>query len=253
MTATLDHAQRIHFRDRFRDARAIASKDAEGFPAVLNVLEDFGAFLLDYRHGLGRYRGKVVPFAEQSALATKIPEKNKAFHVTFESLYDLVSDARNDYVHQGACARHVTEHAVQVALVLEDALMKDAHQIRDFMVPGAVRVEAWQPLSFARQKMLLNSFSFLPIHFEGKWQLVSDRAIAGYVRATGQKRDAVLSKTIEEAIREDGLDLMPAKTCEPDASVVSVIEAMDDDAPFLIVDPDRPRELVGIVTAYDLL
>lgn len=253
MTTTLHLNQRVHFRDRFRGARAIALEDAEGFPAILNALEDFGAFLLGYRHSLGRYRGKVVPFAQQSPLATKIPEKNKAFHVTFEALYDLVCDARNDYAHQGACARHITEHAVQVALVLEDALMKNAHQVRDFMVPEAVRVEAWQPLSFARQKMLLNSFSFLPIYYDEEWKLVADRTIAGYVRDAEKKRDIILSKTLEEAVREDGFDLLQAKTCEPDAPVDSVIEAMDDDKPFLVLDPDRPSGLLGIITAYDLL
>ena len=40
----------------------------------------------------------------------------------FSRLYDLVQDARNDALHQGAFARHLTIHAIGLALILEDAL-----------------------------------------------------------------------------------------------------------------------------------
>lgn len=38
------------------------------------------------------------------------------------ALYDLVEQGRNEALHQGAFARHLAEHAIELALALEDAL-----------------------------------------------------------------------------------------------------------------------------------
>jgi len=41
----------------------------------------------------------------------------------FTALYESVRKARNAAVHEGALARHLAVHALEMALVLEDALM----------------------------------------------------------------------------------------------------------------------------------
>jgi len=69
---------------------------------------------------------------------------------------------------------------------LKDAPMK---RIGDFMVPNAVCAETWQSLSFIRQTMLKNSFSYLLVNTgaEAKpsWQLVSDTALAHRLGSDG--------------------------------------------------------------------
>jgi hypothetical protein len=95
----------------------------------------------------------------------------------------MVQAARNEALHQGASARHLTQHCIELALVLEDALVNDATIVADYMVKAPLCAYSWQPLSFVRQQMLANSFSHLPIRdADGKWYLLSDAAVASALR-----------------------------------------------------------------------
>ena len=117
-------------------------------------------------------------------------------------LYDLVKDARNDALHQGAFARHLTSHAIELALVLEDALRRrlDSPVVGDYMVRNHVCAELWQPISFIRQQMLANSFSFLPVKSSGRdWCLISDLDIATYLGPDALKRKPRLAQTLNAA------------------------------------------------------
>ena len=70
----------------------------------------------------------------------------------------------NDALHQGAFARHLTIHAIDLALILEDALRSfEEPRVSDYMVRNPLFAELWQPIGFIRQQMLANSFSFLPV------------------------------------------------------------------------------------------
>lgn len=71
---------------------------------------------------LGKYRSKLEQLAGASPLASE-PAFARHLHIPFSVLYDLVRNARNDALHQGAYVRHLTRHAVSLSLVLEDALM----------------------------------------------------------------------------------------------------------------------------------
>ena len=42
------------------------------------------------------------------------------------NLYDLVRNARNDAMHEGAFARNLAVHLVQLSVMLEDALVNKA-------------------------------------------------------------------------------------------------------------------------------
>src|SRR5439155_14524227 len=116
--------------------------------------------------------------AAVSPLFDSIPQRWRHLHTPFSVLYELVRRGRNAAMHEGASARHLTLHAIELALVLEDALMMGMDQIGDYMVRNPVYAALWQPLSFVRQEMLVNSFSYLPVAIEersGKdWRLVSD-------------------------------------------------------------------------------
>jgi hypothetical protein len=179
----LDREALISFRDQLRDARASALLNTESFQELLFVVERFG-FLLTKNPkatGLGDYKDAVETFAvKHSALATEIM---RAWHTPFSDLYTLVSKARNDALHQGAFARNLTKHAVQLALILEDALMDSLLTVNDYMVRNPICAYHWQPISFVRQQLLENSFSYLPVFINDGWNLISDHSVALYLRS----------------------------------------------------------------------
>src|ERR1700757_614277 len=83
---------------------------------------------------------------------------------------------RNDALHQGAFARYLTKHAIELAILLEDALSNGLDPLAR---------ETWQPIAFLRQLMLANSYSYLPVfRNDNQWWIVSDAAIAAYLGRT---------------------------------------------------------------------
>jgi predicted transglutaminase-like protease len=127
----MDLNEAIYFRDLFREARAKAYQDAEAFHEILYTLEKFGIRLTNNVEGLYQYWDEIGKVAEKSPLSSNI---DREWHLPFNELYELVKDARNDALHQGAFARHLTLHATQLVLILEDALMDNASKVSDFMV-----------------------------------------------------------------------------------------------------------------------
>ena len=88
MAKVLSKEQQIYFRDSFRDARAVALKDAEGFDATFFALERFGKFLSETESNLGRYKHDISAKAAVSPLATQIPLAWPEFHTCFDDLYE---------------------------------------------------------------------------------------------------------------------------------------------------------------------
>src|SRR6516165_2504092 len=111
-----------HFRDQLREARLRTLRDAEAFEEILFVLEHLGIQLTGKIGNLWEYRDAITQCALQSPLALEIPTICKGWHTPFEGLYDLVRYGRNDALHQGALARHLTVCAIELATILEDAL-----------------------------------------------------------------------------------------------------------------------------------
>lgn len=248
----LNETQRIYFRDQLREARAAALKDAEGFHEILFCLERLRTVLNPHGQGLGALLPSLKELAAGSPLAAVIPRQYPKFHPPMERLFDQVRSGRNDAAHEGAYARHLTEHAVQLAIIIEDALMsKTIKQAQDFMVRDPICAELWEPMSLIRQKMLSNSFSFLPVRsLSGEWKLVSDRALARVLRGVAHaERTRRLAMTLEQALAA-GLPLLEeAETCDPTDPVKTVAKGLTD-KPVLVVDEEH---LLGIITAFDLL
>lgn len=261
----MDIEPAFSFRDDFRKAREAAQQDAEDFEQVAFALEKLGAYLCGTRHnGLGRYRTAIAALACNSPLASPTPEA-RPFHTPFDGLFMLVTECRNSAMHEGVFARNLTQHAIQIALVIEDALTQiitmkntDTHKISDFMIRNPICAEMWQPLSFIRQSMLANSFSYLPIWREDEqmWHGISDLALATYLgpNTYGSPRKERLSQILGSA-SGGGLHLPPAITIRADKSVPGAIAALKgarDPAMLLVVDDDE-KHLLGIVTPFDLL
>lgn len=107
-TTTLEPHAALHFRDPLREARLIALRDAEAFEHIVFVLERIGIHLTGRIGDLGKYQDAIAQCALQSPLAYDIPATARDWHTTFDGLYDLVRNGRNDALHEGAFARHLT-------------------------------------------------------------------------------------------------------------------------------------------------
>ncbi|SPE57235.1 conserved hypothetical protein [Verrucomicrobia bacterium] len=252
---------RLSFRDQFREARFKAQKDAEAFEEIVFVLERLGTLLSPGCCGLGTKgrpgkRDSIIAVASKSPLFN-VPHKLRELHTPLEELYDLVVRARNDAMHEGATARHATERAIELSLVLESALMNSYSKVSDFMVRNPVCAEMWEPLRFIRQKMLVNAFSWLPVRPESgaepRWQLVSDKAMAQYLvpRSKGKDLNKHLDQQLKEAVEGGGVELIPAQIRQATDAVESVLAGWDGQ-PVLVTLGER-NELLGILTPHDLL
>jgi hypothetical protein len=253
---------REHFLDELRQARLAAQKDAEAFDQLLFVFERLGCYRLAEVTSLGDYRASLLALAEESALGGPLPEQVVPWHSDKSDLYALVNQARNDALHQGAGARHLTEHAIELALLFEDALMNGTvpmTKLPDIMVRSPVTAEPWQPVSFVRQVMLTNSFSALPIFFEHRWWVITDARVAAFLRQ-GQPNKAQRSERLCKTIEEVGTQLLTPAVIEqpPYADISDDFVAKLDGSIILVCGADRQGNdpsppLLGIVTAFDIL
>lgn len=246
----------IYFREQFRQAREAAQRDAENFGPIVFTLERIGAFLRGGRgNGMWALKEQLVELAHKSPL-TEIGESHRSYHVPFPILFELVRRERNSAMHEGVFARHLTQHAIQMSITLEDALAQyiPMNHVSNFMVRNLISAETWQPLSFIRQSMLANSFSYLPVKRGngGQWSLVSDLAIAGYLQSEYRRRR--LAQTLAEAI-DGGLVMSDAQTIPADMDVNTVLARMTREPSghvLLVTDPSN-QHLLGLVTPFDLL
>lgn len=243
-----------HFRDQFREARATVLRDSEAYEAIVLVLERLGRFRQPKANGMGRFREELQSIASGSPLARSIPERRPDFHLDFTTLYEAVREARNLAVHEGALARHLSTHALECALVLEDALMSNMTTVGEFMVRSPTTAATWQPLSFVRQIMLMNSFSYLPVQLkvaEGlEWHFVSDVSLARALR-DATTRESRLAMPLSEAVATEAIQLHSARVVSVDTTIESIINDLDE-VPLLVISA-QGCELLGIVTAFDLL
>jgi hypothetical protein len=257
----------LSFRDQLREARLKAQADAEAFDGIVFVLERLGCYLRKAQGDLGRYRPYIIGLASCSALFHAAPDASLEPHTPFPVLYDRVKVARNSKMHGGDSARIATQHADQLAQVLEDALMRpngqnNHDQVGDFMARNPTCAALWHPLNFIRQAMLANSFSYLPVNTgteaKASWQLVSDRELVKYLRLRpdGVLLRSLLVQRLEQALTGNGpeLVLIEAQTCGPSNAVKQVLADRPDwDGRPILVTRGNSHELLGILTPYDLL
>ena len=253
------------FSEQFRSARLAALADAEAFDGIIHVIERLGSYLTkerlsdDGKHGnLHEYKAKLSDLVKKSESTCADRADFKNLLTPFETLFKLVKDGRNDALHQGAFARHLTKHAIELAIILEDALSTVLNPIvMDFMVQNPACGELWQPVAFIRQQMLANSFSCMPVlGSDDKWCLVSDAGIAAFLGAGrgGDKRTRLLGKTLQEAFGapENKLESAPAILVEGTASLEEAIGLLKKSWMLLVPSPSG-KGLLGILTAFDLL
>lgn len=256
----MDDDQRLYFRDQLREARATALQDAEAFDAIIYVLERMGVFLRGVTTapaGLGVFEDYIRHEAERSSLAGDMPSNYPELHIEYSELYKSVREGRNKAMHEGAFARHLTDHAIELSIILEHALMTEFERVDQFMVRNPICAAAWHPISFIRQSMLKNSFSYLPVLVTDQntstWMLVSDLAIASYLKTAANPGDlrSRLTRQLKEALASQDVKLIAPRRCKPGDSVVDMLNNWDG-VPVLVLS-QQPGELAGILTPFDLL
>jgi len=264
-----DVATTLYLRDRLKQARSNALENVEEYHELLFSIERVGYVITRERllsdskftGSLYQYGPYLKQLAERSDLAEVVSEQWPEWHISFSSLYEIVRIARNDALHQGAFARHLTTNATVLALILEEALMSDEssikHNVEHYMVRDPTCALAGHPLSFVRQVMLANSYSYLPVYLAiaGKesWYLISDFAVAQYLRPSTQKeRNRRLATTVREAIDNKGLSLPEAVTCFRDTPIAQALE-QSDGRPVLVLVPHDSQQVLGILTPFDVV
>jgi hypothetical protein len=241
----IESAAALNFANQLRSAREAAIKDGEAFDVVIHAIERLGSFLLKCARGaLGKYEKDLADLCGASTDDTITP---------FSRLFESVRDARNDALHQGAFARHLTFNAIELAVHLEDALrMKLTAIVKNYMVRNPTVAEPWQPISLIRQQMLANSFSFMPVKFEDRpWQLLSDINMALYLRINDEdERKKRMAKPLRDSADEITLDPAPF-VCENESLGEAALKVAK--GPALVHHESDPNIVVGILTAFDLL
>jgi hypothetical protein len=243
-------------RDQLRDARASVLRDAEAFPEILFAVERLGSLTTGEQMTLGKYRTRLLEIASRSPLAEDVPKQSATYHSSASSLYDLVNRARNEALHQGVFARHLAIHAVELALLLEDALVNGARRVSDYMVKAPICAELWHPISHVRQQLLVNSFSYVPVALSGddaiQWRLISDLALAKLLGDNNDRKERTkrLLATVDDAVTSYGLELVTPQFARPDSLVPDLLQ---ESAGLPILVLDEADHLVGIATPFDFL
>ena len=238
----------VGYRDEIRAARYAVTEKGAGYEVIVQAVERLGAYLWNPKKkrgfgNLGEYKGVL-----RDLILTD-----------FDRVYKRVRNGRNAGVHQGAEARPLIQNTVELAIMLEHALREASgmNKAKDVMASPVVRTYTWEPVAQARQKMLAESYSALPLWQkkceggEGGWSVITADAIVKWLQqAPSTCRKEREKMQLSGAIREG---LKPEEACKTGPE--EEIELPDDGwrGGVLLVTNGEQHDLIGIVTAFDLL
>lgn len=261
----LTSEERIFYRDQLREARYAALADSEAFESICFAVESLGARLSGKKTNLNDYKNHLHSLSKKSSLYECLTKENPHFFSEFCVLFERLKSARNDAMHTGAFARNATAYSIEFCIMLEDAIMqspsinnKDIETVANYMVKSPVIAELWHPLGYARQKMLANSFSYLPIcipeNKEMKWKLLSDVNIIQCIsNRSNTERNRLMTSKIADLIekKEDSkphLNLIPANTIDIKTKIKDL--QIGSQNLWLIT---KDNNLVGVLSPFELL
>jgi predicted transcriptional regulator len=244
--ALLTRSQCVEILSQLRDARALLLRDNEAFHQAVITLEHVGQILSSrIGSGLGAYKQHILEHADQGATITRS---------SAERLFQVVKDARNMAVHDGAWARHLSSRLIDLLLALEDATMSTMTLVEDIMVRTPFVAEPWYLIGHIRKMMLSNSFSTIPLleqdAGEKRWSFLTDRNISHMLRSAPEQKETRLGMRVDTAIKKGLIKTEEAVRCRPEDKISTIIATMNN-LPLLVIDPDN--RLVGILTSFDLL
>ena len=251
---TLKAGQRVDFLSRIRAARAGILRDSESFCEASTVLEHIGQVVGGkIGSGLKDYQDPIVALAHHADHPKEREEVARLFNV--------VREARNKAVHDGAYARHLNSRLVDLLLLLEEGIVMNMDRVEDLMVRTPVFAESWHLVLHVRKMMLSNSFSWIPIYQQengassGKWVLLQDARLMKWIRSDSQKSKQKnrLALRVGEAISKHELVTSGAHCVRADSLISDILKQMGEKPTLVTEKIDGRERLVGILTAFDLL
>lgn len=253
---TLVWPEHQYYRDQLRQARYAALADSEGFLDICFAIEELGVRLTGKQSAMSDYEGKIgrlVPAKKRKSQQTLALDFS-----AFSALYQIVRTARNDAMHTGSYARHITGKAIELCLLLEDSIMANkfnmSASLLDYMVREPISVDSSQPLAKARNLMLTHSFSNLPVRFGADWLMLTDSNLSRFLALTAGDRGELLGKSLAKS-KESGLVLSPAKVfnAKDNPKISEIFSAQFDSSMpnlCLIVDGEQLR---GVISPFELM
>ena len=252
----------VKYRNEIRRARHAVTEEGAGYEVIVQAVERLGAYLWNPCSEKGEF-GTLWKYKEKLKNLVKDP----AVTTDFDRVYERVRNGRNAGVHQGAEARPLIQNTVELAIMLERGLreVSKMNEAREVMASPVVRAYTWEPVAQARQKMLAESYSALPLWrkkcegFEGGWSVMTADAIVKWLQPvpgdTCRKEREKIRKEREkmqlsEAIGQ-GLETMKACKTGPEDEVVLPDGGWSGG--MLLVTHGEQHDLIGVVTAFDLL
>ena len=183
--------------------------------------------------------------------------------VDWDILYGGVVRGRNDIAHTGTQAaltgvRVAALSTVLLAALAEPAKENDMTTMKDVMVSNPMCAHNWQTLSDLRRTMLVNDYSALPLRDGGadadKWDCVRAEELAAFL---ARERRRGRGCTLEEALSGgcgSRMRVYLADTAEVDTPLVKLLDRAEPRLPVVVTRRvGSRREVIGIVTAFDLL
>lgn len=257
----LSRDERLFYRDRLRAARYAALADSEGFEQVCFAVEALGMRRVGEQKTMGGYQKEISLLAAEVGWFSQVADRFPGMFTRFPALYEKLRKARNDVMHTGAYARNATSAAIELCILLEEAVMNAGgvamEHVEDFMVREVLKVEAWQPVAHARQLMLMHSFSFLPVRINNGWKLISEMSIASFLRSGISKsdRNMRLAMSIADAVSIDSRLACSAKEIRPDTKISKLFDSPIESHGrlWLVTQAEDPDRLLGVLTPFELM
>lgn len=239
-----------------REAREMAQKDSEEFGALIHAFERIGAMEVGrLGRGLGAYEKVLLAIASDSPLSKGQPPH---FHSSAAKLFTLIERQRNAAVHQGVIARNLVRHSVEFSLILEHSIMnmKNITTAADLMIRDVCYADIDHPMSYIRQRMLANAFSWLPVICEDKSvKMLSDAAFAKWLRGMAwEDHEREIVRTLNDVITDPSPSLVLRKSIlRPVETPITDIAKALGSRPILLHEPRDETKIVGLISAFDLL
>ena len=244
----------LYLRKQLQKARYKVLEDGENWLVIEQEVEAVGKAVSESPepvYGLEKLKEPLQDFVEKHHPTASQDEED------FKDLLEEVRRVRNDEAHTGAAARAAAKIATTVGIYLEDSLMvasRAGDNVKAYIQKEVVRAYTWQRLEECRRLMLMHSFSYLPIKIGKDWRLLTDVNLAKYLASA--KCDREQKKLMWEKVacaikKEVKLELEPANKVKQTDSKACALKKMDGKA--AIVTEGENKDLVGIITPFDLL
>lgn len=129
-------------------------------------------------------------------------------------------------------------------------------KVEDIMVRSPVVAETWQMVAHVRREILTNSFSNLPIFWDGSWHIITDKALMQFIRAEASantRRNMSIGDSLTHEPQSDKVYVSKAELCSDQDTVEEAVRKMESTSVLLVCHEDDKSRAVGILTAFDLL